>query len=101
MSAKVTEKAYQLEESDITERKAFLRSLIKRIEIDKDKATVHYHLPLPNNENRKVAAEVLPINTPGGPFGTVPELLFEREELIPTLQQLLVSTRDLKHARHT
>jgi site-specific DNA recombinase len=50
-----------LEESDITERKAFLRSFIKRIEIDKDRATVHYQLPLPNNENRKVAAEVLPM----------------------------------------
>jgi site-specific DNA recombinase len=35
-----------LEESDITERKAFLRSFIhiQRIEIDKDRATVHYHL---------------------------------------------------------
>ena len=58
-----------LEESDITERKAFLRSFIKRIEIDKDKATVHYHLPLPNSENGKVAAEVLPIVTPGGDRG--------------------------------
>ncbi len=69
MSAKVTEKAYQLEESDITERKPFLRSFIKRIEIDEDKATLHYQLPLPNNENRKVAAEVLPIDTPSGDRG--------------------------------
>jgi hypothetical protein len=32
----------------------------------------------------------------GGPFGTVPELLFEKfekKELIPALQQLLVSKR--------
>ena len=35
-----------LKESDITERNAFLRLFIKLIEIDKDKATVHYHLPL-------------------------------------------------------
>ncbi|MDO9333588.1 MAG: hypothetical protein Q7T57_03585 [Dehalococcoidales bacterium] len=27
----------------------------------------------------------------GGPFGTVPELLFEKKGLIPALQQLLVS----------
>ena len=27
----------------------------------------------------------------GGPFGTVPELLFEKKELIPALHQLLVS----------
>ncbi len=60
-----------LEESDIIERKAFLHSFIKRIDIDnKDKATVYYHLPLPNNENRKVEAEVLPIVTPGGEGGT-------------------------------
>jgi hypothetical protein len=27
----------------------------------------------------------------GGPFGTVPELLFEKKQLIPALQQLIVS----------
>jgi len=27
----------------------------------------------------------------GGPFGTVPELLFERKRLIPDLQRLLIS----------
>ena len=27
----------------------------------------------------------------GGPFGTVPELLFEKKVLIPELQQLLTS----------
>jgi hypothetical protein len=27
----------------------------------------------------------------GGPFGTVPELLFEKKRLIPALQQLLAS----------
>jgi hypothetical protein len=26
----------------------------------------------------------------GGPIGTVPELLFERKQLIPALQQLLI-----------
>ncbi len=52
------------EESDITERKVFLRLFIKRIEIDKDKAAVHYHLPLPTSENGKVEAEVLPTVTP-------------------------------------
>ena len=36
-----------LEESDIIERRAFLRSFIKRIEISSDKAVVYYHLPLP------------------------------------------------------
>jgi len=27
----------------------------------------------------------------GGPWGTVPELLFEKKELIPMLQQFLIS----------
>jgi len=43
--------------------------------------------------NRKMPAEVLPIVTPGGPFGTVPELLFEKKGLVPALQQLLVYKR--------
>ena len=38
-------------------------------EIDKEKATVHYHLPLSNSENRKVAAEVLSIVTLSGAGG--------------------------------
>jgi len=36
-----------LEESDFTERKAFLRSFIKRIEVNKKQVTIHYHLSLP------------------------------------------------------
>jgi len=30
-------------------------------------------------------------NLNGGPFGTVPELFFEKKQLIPALRQLLVS----------
>ncbi len=58
-----------LEESDITERKAFLCSFIKRIEINRDSVMVHYHLPLPQGEKRTMAAEVLPIVTLGGAGG--------------------------------
>jgi len=60
-----------LEESDITERKAFLRSFIKRIEINRDRVIVYYHLPLPRGEKGKVAAEVLPIDTFGGAGVTI------------------------------
>jgi len=31
----------------------------------------------------------------GGPFGTVPELLFEKKRLIPAVQQLLACSSDL------
>ena len=33
-----------IEESDIAERKSFLRSFIKRIEINRNEVVVHYHL---------------------------------------------------------
>ena len=71
-----------LEESDITERKAFLRSFIKRIEINRDRVIVYYHLPLPQGEKRKVEAEVLPIVTLGGAEETrTPDLLRAKEAL--------------------
>ena len=38
-----------LEEAEIAESKAFLRSFIKRIEIDKSQAVIHYNLPVPSN----------------------------------------------------
>ena len=67
-----------------------MRSFIKRIEVDAGKVTVFYHLPL-TVDGRGTDKTVLPIATFGGPFGTVPELLFERKQLIPALQELLVS----------
>ena len=42
------------------------------------------------NTNGKVFSKVLPFVHDGGPFGTVPELLFEKKGLIPDLQRLLV-----------
>jgi len=41
-----------LEEADLTGRKAFLRSFIKRIEVNEKQATIHYNLPMPP-EGRK------------------------------------------------
>jgi hypothetical protein len=38
-----------LEESDIAERKAFLKSFIKKITVDHDKVVVSYSLPFPGN----------------------------------------------------
>jgi len=59
-----------LEESGFTQRKAFLRSFIKRIEIDKSQAVVRYNLPVPYGEGTR-AVGVLPIVTPGGAEGTL------------------------------
>ena len=55
-----------LEEAELTERKAFLRSFIKRIEIDKGQVTVNYTLPLPPDGRITESVGVLPIVTFGG-----------------------------------
>ena len=71
-----------LEEADIAESKAFLRSFIKRIEIDKSQAVVHYNLPMPPDGKRRESLGVLPIDTPGGAEGTrTPDFLRAREAL--------------------
>ena len=80
-----------LEDSDFTEIKAFLRSFVKRIAVDQEEVTVHYKIPLPPEGESKEKIRVLPIDTFGGLWGTVPELLFEKKGLIPALQQLLTS----------
>jgi hypothetical protein len=45
------------------------------------------------NTNGKIFSKVLPFVHDGGPFGTVPELLFEKKQLIPALQQLIVTNQ--------
>jgi len=65
-----------LEEADITERKSFLRSFVKRVEIDKEQVTVHYTLPMPPDGKSSEQAGVLPIGTFGGAGGVrTPDLL--------------------------
>ena len=58
-----------LGEADILESKAFLRSFIKRIEIDGGSAKVHYTLPMPPDGRMKESLEVLPMVTLGGDRG--------------------------------
>jgi site-specific DNA recombinase len=55
-----------LEEAEIAESKAFLRSFIKRIVINESEAVIHYSLPMPRGEQTQLVG-VLPIDTPGGP----------------------------------
>ncbi len=71
-----------LQESDFTQSKAFLRSFVKRIEIDGDKVVIKYNLTLPAGEKRDKVEEVLPIDTLGGDRGIrTPDLLRAREAL--------------------
>jgi site-specific DNA recombinase len=57
-----------LEGADYVERKAFLRSFVKRIEVIKDQVTIRYKLPTPQSGKNK-DVRVLPIDTPGGAGG--------------------------------
>jgi site-specific DNA recombinase len=59
-----------LGEVNILESKAFLRSFIKRIEIDGGSAKIHYVLPMPPDKMTHESVEVLPMVTFGGEGGT-------------------------------
>ena len=59
-----------LEESEVTERKAFVRSFVERIDVDGGEMTIHYTLPLPSVAGQADSGEVLPIITFGGPTCT-------------------------------
>ena len=56
-------------EVDVLESKAFLRSFIKRIEIDGGSAKIHYTLPMPPDGKTKESLGVLPMVTFGGDRG--------------------------------
>jgi site-specific DNA recombinase len=50
-----------LEESNIFERRAFLRSFIESVEVDDDQITLNYTVPLPPDNSRQEAVSVLGI----------------------------------------
>jgi site-specific DNA recombinase len=59
-----------LEEAKITDSKAFLRSLIKRIEVNNKQVKLLFNLPIPHDGERMKKTEVLSIDTLGGAWGT-------------------------------
>ena len=66
--------------ADLIERKAFLRSFIRRIEVHDGQVTVYYQLPMPPDGKDKEEVGVLPIVTFGGPnitFAKPIETFFE------------------------
>ena len=65
-----------LEESDFTDRKAFLRSFIKKIVVEGERAVVTYKLPqrVPGVSNE--IEEVLPIDNVGGAKGIRTTLIY-------------------------
>jgi site-specific DNA recombinase len=69
-----------LGEADVLKSKAFLRSFIKRIEIDGGSAKIHYILPVPPDGKMREPLEVLPMVTFGGEGGTRTPTPFEAHD---------------------
>ena len=65
----VTDLRNILDESEVAQRKAFLRSFVKKIIVEKDKARIQYNLPVPPDGRKKETLRVLPIDTPSGDRG--------------------------------
>ena len=80
-----------LNESALVERKVFIKSFVREITVGDGEAKIVYSLPLTQEGLEQEKLEVLPIVRQSGPWGTVPELLFEKKHLIPAVQQLLIS----------
>ncbi len=66
----------------MAQRKSFIKSFVKRIEIDGINVVVRYKLPLPDGKKDYIDIVVLPIDTFGGAEGIrTPDLLRAREAL--------------------
>jgi hypothetical protein len=75
----------------LTEKRAFVRSFVREVKITGDEAKLTYVMPeSPMGQPEDGDASSCIVRY-GGPFGTVPELLFEKKQLNPPSQQLLLS----------
>ena len=69
VGAYVADLRHLLEESEVAQRKAFLRSFVKKIVVDKDRVKLYYNLPVPPDGRKVETVGVLPIDTPSGDRG--------------------------------
>ena len=79
-----------LSESGVVEKKVFLKSFIERIGVGESEAKITYTIPMPPNKMATETVGVLPFIQDGSPHWKDTELLFEKKQLIPVLQQLLI-----------
>jgi site-specific DNA recombinase len=61
-----------LDQSDVAQRKAFLRSFVKKIVVEQDAVKIYYNVPVPPEGKRMEKLGVLPVDTPSGEGGTIP-----------------------------
>ncbi len=61
-----------LTEGALAERKSFVRSFVKEVKVTGDEVLLTYMMPMLPRGVTKERLPVLPIDTPGGPGGTIP-----------------------------
>jgi len=81
-----------LSESTLVERKAFIKSFVKEVTVTGSEVLLTYSIPMSVKGLSQETLAVPPIVHYGGPWGTVPELLFEKKGLIPDLQRLIATS---------
>ena len=83
-----TQLDFLFEKGNFDQRRLLCETILKRLYVEDGKITrTELNAPFAIIARAKGSGAV----TSGGPLGTVPELLFEKKGLIPSLQQLLVS----------
>jgi hypothetical protein len=86
-----------LDESEVAQRKAFLRSFIKKIVVDKDIVKLYYHVPVPPDDKLMETVGILPIDTPSGDRGIRTPNLRDANAALSQLSYIPVVTRLLYH----
>ena len=79
-----------LSENPPAERESFIKNFVKEVKVIGAEVRLTYTVPMPPKGISQKTVEVPLIVYYGGPWGTVPELLFEKKGLIPALQQMLI-----------
>jgi len=87
----VTDLRNILDESEVAQRKAFLRSFVKKIVVEKERVKLYYNLPVPPDGRKMETVGVLPIDTPSGPKGI---------RTSETVVKLLLKVLPLHNAAH-
>ncbi len=76
----VTDLRKLLDESEFAQRKAFLRSFVKKIVVDKGIVKLYYNVPVPPEGKRMETVRVLPIEPSSGAEGIRTPYLFVANE---------------------
>ena len=81
-----------VEEAYFTQSKTFLRSFVKRVTIEGNKAKIQYRLPMPPDGKMTQYVGVLPINTLGGDRGIRTPNLCDANAALSQLSYIPTST---------